>query len=61
MPKFSDLFANRTVLADGAMGTVLYARGITINRCYDELNLTDPRLILSITVNDRGFLLIEQE
>jgi homocysteine S-methyltransferase len=27
---------------------VLYARGITINRCYDELNLTDPRLILSI-------------
>jgi homocysteine S-methyltransferase len=36
------------VLADGAMGTVLYARGITINRCYDELNLTDPRLILSI-------------
>jgi homocysteine S-methyltransferase len=30
------------------MGTVLYARGITINRCYDELNLTDPRLILSI-------------
>jgi homocysteine S-methyltransferase len=48
MPKFSDIFATRTVLADGAMGTVLYARGITINRCYDELNLTDPRLILSI-------------
>ena len=48
MPKFSDIFASRTVLADGAMGTVLYARGITINRCYDELNLTDPRLILSI-------------
>jgi homocysteine S-methyltransferase len=48
MPKFADIFASRTVLADGAMGTVLYARGITINRCYDELNLTDPRLILSI-------------
>ena len=48
MPKFSDIFASRTVLADGAMGTVLYSRGITINRCYDELNLTDPRLILSI-------------
>ena len=48
MPKFSDIFASRTVLADGAMGTVLYARGIMINRCYDELNLTDPRLILSI-------------
>jgi homocysteine S-methyltransferase len=36
------------VLADGAMGTVVYARGIFINRCYDELNLTDPGLILSI-------------
>ncbi len=48
MPKFSDIFASRTVLADGAMGTVLYSRGITINRCYDELNLTDPRLVLSI-------------
>jgi homocysteine S-methyltransferase len=36
------------VLADGAMGTVLYARGIFINRCYDELNLSDPGLILSI-------------
>jgi homocysteine S-methyltransferase len=30
------------------MGTVVYARGIFINRCYDELNLTDPGLILSI-------------
>ena len=30
------------------MGTVLYARGIFINRCYDELNLSDPNLILSV-------------
>ena len=30
------------------MGTVLYARGIFINRCYDELNLSDPGLILSV-------------
>ena len=36
------------MLADGAMGTVLYARGIFINRCYDELNLSDPALILAI-------------
>src|SRR5271166_4852071 len=48
MPQFADLFANRPVLADGAMGTVLYARGIFINRCFDELNLSDPGLILSI-------------
>jgi homocysteine S-methyltransferase len=48
MPQFTDIFASRPVLADGAMGTVLYARGVTINRCYDELNLTDAGLILSI-------------
>ena len=48
MPQFSDIFANRPLLADGAMGTVLYSRGIFINRCYDELNLSDPGLILSV-------------
>ena len=30
------------------MGTVLYARGIFINRCYDELNLSDPGLIMAV-------------
>ena len=48
MPSLTDIFGDRLILADGAMGTVLYARGIFINRCYDELNLSDPSLILSI-------------
>jgi len=48
MSQFEDIFKSRLVLADGAMGTVLYARGIFINRCYDELNLSDPALILSV-------------
>ncbi len=48
MTRFSKLFADRPVLADGAMGTVLYARGIFVNRCYDELNLSDPNLILAV-------------
>jgi methionine synthase I (cobalamin-dependent)/5,10-methylenetetrahydrofolate reductase len=48
MTQFADIFASRPVLADGAMGTVLYARGIFINRCYDELNLSDPGLILAV-------------
>ena len=42
------MLASRPLLADGAMGTVLYARGVFINRCYDELNLSDPELIRSI-------------
>jgi len=36
------------VLCDGAMGTLLYAKGIFINRCYDELNLSQPDMIRSI-------------
>ncbi len=36
------------VLCDGAMGTLLYSKGIFINRCYDELNLSQPDLIRSI-------------
>ena len=36
------------MLCDGAMGTVLYGRGVFIHRCYDELNLSDPSLILAI-------------
>jgi len=36
------------VLCDGAMGTLLYSKGIFINRCYDELNLSQPDLIRAI-------------
>ena len=33
---------------DGAMGTMLYQRGVYINRCYDELNLAGRDLVLSV-------------
>ena len=36
------------VLCDGAMGTLLYAKGIFINRSYDELNLSQPDLIRGV-------------
>ena len=36
------------VLCDGAMGTLLYSKGVFINRCYDELNLSQPDLIRSV-------------
>jgi len=35
----------RPHLFDGGMGTMLYAGGVFINRCYDELNATDPKLV----------------
>ncbi len=43
-----DLFSGRTVLCDGAMGTMLYSRGVFINRCYDELNLSQPELVRTV-------------
>lgn len=42
------LFAGRNVLCDGAMGTMLYARGVFIHRCYDELNLSQPDIVSGI-------------
>ena len=44
----SELFQTRSVLCDGAMGTMLYERGVFIHRCYDELNLSQPDLIRAI-------------
>src|ERR1700734_1375932 len=46
--RLAGLFGTRTVLCDGAMGTSLYARGIFINRCYDELNLSQPELVRTV-------------
>ncbi len=48
MGRLEELFGERTVLFDGAMGSMLYDRGIFINRCYDELNLSQPELVRSI-------------
>lgn len=36
------------IVADGAMGTMLYARGVFINRCFDELNLSSPQLVKEV-------------
>jgi homocysteine S-methyltransferase len=40
-----DRLKRSPVLCDGATGTLLYAKGIFINRCYDELNCSQPDLI----------------
>ncbi len=37
-----------TVLCDGAMGSMLYGRGVFINRCYDELNVSQPDLVRAV-------------
>lgn len=42
---FLQLLQRRPVLCDGAMGTLLYARGIPYEQCFDALNLSQPELI----------------
>jgi len=39
---------NRVILFDGATGTMLYNRGVFINQCFDQVNLTNPKLIKEI-------------
>ena len=42
------MLSEGVVLFDGAMGTMLYDRGIFINRCFDEINLSNPGLVEDI-------------
>jgi homocysteine S-methyltransferase len=37
--------AEKPLLADGAMGTLLHERGISFEACFDALNLSDPRVV----------------
>jgi methionine synthase I (cobalamin-dependent)/5,10-methylenetetrahydrofolate reductase len=49
MDNFRDLLASDHVTVfDGAVGTMLYAKGVYINRSYDELNLTSPDLVREV-------------
>jgi homocysteine S-methyltransferase len=45
---FSEELARRVLVCDGAMGTMLYAKGIFLNRSFDELNLTQPDLVAEV-------------
>ncbi|GCE30640.1 bifunctional homocysteine S-methyltransferase/methylenetetrahydrofolate reductase [Dictyobacter alpinus] len=45
---FLERLRNGPLLCDGGMGTELYARGISYERCFEQLNLTNPELIKSI-------------
>jgi len=46
--KFLDLLSSQTLLADGAMGTMLHAHGVGFDKCFDELNLTNPSAVAEI-------------
>src|ERR1700739_3257447 len=38
----------RVLICDGAMGTMLYTKGVFISRCFDELNISKPQLVRDV-------------
>src|SRR5579872_59990 len=46
--EFREQLNQRVLVADGAMGTMLYSRGVFINRCFDELNLSAADMVKQI-------------
>jgi homocysteine S-methyltransferase len=47
-PSFLEAIDQRVLVCDGAMGTMLYAKGIFLNRSFDELNVTKPELVADV-------------
>jgi methionine synthase I (cobalamin-dependent)/5,10-methylenetetrahydrofolate reductase len=45
---FKEELSRRVLVCDGAMGTMLYAKGIFLNKSFDELNLTQPDLVAEV-------------
>jgi homocysteine S-methyltransferase len=46
--EFREQLSSRVMVADGAMGTMLYSRGVFINRCFDELCLSSADMVRQI-------------
>jgi len=42
------LDSGRVIVFDGGTGTMLFDRGVFINRCFDQLNLTDPDMVRNV-------------
>ena len=45
---FLEKLEKRPLISDGAMGTMLYAKGIPFSRCYDDLNLSMPQMVKEV-------------
>ena len=48
MKPFLDALDERVLVCDGAMGTMLYAKGVFINRCFDALNLAESGRVAEV-------------
>ena len=44
----AELLSRQVVFGDGAMGTMLYQYGVFLNSCFDELNISNPKLVKKV-------------
>jgi len=56
--EFSQLLSEKVLIGDGAMGTMLYQYGVFLNRCFDELNVSDPALVKRV---HEGYVEVEAD
>ena len=48
MSDLLERLSSEVILADGAMGTMLHSRGVGFEKCFDELNLTNPSAVADV-------------
>jgi methionine synthase / methylenetetrahydrofolate reductase (NADH) len=48
MEPFLEALDRRVLVCDGAMGTMLYAKGVFVNRSFDALNVAEPELVAGV-------------
>ena len=48
MSDMLERISKEVILADGAMGTMLHSRGVSFDKCFDELNLTNPAAVADV-------------
>jgi methionine synthase / methylenetetrahydrofolate reductase(NADPH) len=48
MKDFLSELQDRVLVCDGAMGTMLYSKGVFISRCFDELNVSNEELVREV-------------
>src|SRR5690349_21537283 len=48
MKNFAEALKERVLVCDGAMGTMLYSRGVFINKSFDAMNLTQAELVEAV-------------
>ena len=48
MKPFLAALDDRVLVCDGAMGTMLYGKGVFINRCFESLNQSQPALVTDV-------------